>query len=50
MQFTEFVGGLLQITNAKNASLQTAKTRYTLPTGNVKLYSEFLNVEVDFDP
>ena len=41
---------MVEITMAENASVQTAKTRYKLTTGNVKLYSEFLNVEVDFDP
>ena len=41
---------LVQITMAENASVQTAKARHKLDKGNVKLYNEFLNVEVDFDP
>ena len=34
---------------AENASVQTAEARHKSDKGNVKLYSEFLNVEVDFD-
>ena len=41
---------MVQITMAENAGVQTARARYKLTTGNVKLYNEFLNVEVDFDP
>ena len=39
---------LVQITMAENASVQTAEARRKYRKGNVKLYNEFLNVEVDF--
>ena len=41
---------MTQTTRVKNASVQTAKARRKLSKRNVKLYNEFLNVEVDFDP
>ena len=41
---------LVQITVAENASVQTAEARRKSDKRNVKLYNEFLNVEVDFDP
>ena len=41
---------MTQTTRVKNASVQTAETRRKLRKRIVKLYSEFLNVEVDFDP
>ena len=45
-----FMRGLTQTTSVKNASVQTAKARRKSDKRNVKLYNEFLNVEVDFDP
>ena len=45
-----FMVGLIQTTRVKNASVQTAKARRKSDKRNVKLYNEFLNVEVDFDP
>ena len=41
---------MTQTTRVKNASVQTAETRRKLIKRNIKLYNEFLNVEVDFDP
>ena len=42
--------GLTQTTRVKNASVQTAEARRKSLKRIVKLYNEFLNVEVDFDP
>ena len=41
---------MTQTTTVKNASVQTAETRHKSDKRTVKLYNEFLNVEVDFDP